>query len=173
MTKKEQYLSDIKIHYENLKSAVEEYNHNPGSNLEYINAYLGSTLSAVVAYIDTVWKFEAKDTMECQEDTGTYSNEVGNQHEQRRDELFVACRYANNMIKHSEILISHIAQSGGFSFPIHFPLEIPAMRVVWKNQHLDTKHKDQEEIYNRVFSGRGILETMDEVVEIIFKLKSM
>lgn len=144
MTKKQQYLSNVWIQYENLREAVDMYDRSGNRDLTFVNAYLVATISAIVSYIDTVWK-----------------PEHGNEPEA---ELFLGIKYANNMVKHSYELVSHVKEAGGLGFPVSFPLVIPKMKMVWSNQKLDAHHKEQVRAYEKLFAGRNILEPLQDVM---------
>ena len=140
--KREVYISNIQILFSDLEQAINDYiesGHLSG-DVKYINAYLMAVLGAIVAYKDTVLK------------------------EQKESENVKACKYANNMLKHDLFIVTHVETVGGFHFPIHFPLIVPKIDVVWKWQDLNTKHADQKLAFKELFAGKPVLKTLEGVL---------
>ena len=138
------YISNIQILYSDLKNAINDYIEGGYSKGEskFINAYLMAVIGAIVAYKDTIIK-------------GQESEEIK------------ACKYANNMLKHDPIIVTHIKPTGGIEFPIEIPLEIPEIDVVWKWQDLDAHHQDQKDAFKKLFVGKPVLETLEGVLSQI------
>lgn len=55
-----------------------------------------------------------------------------------------AFKYANNGLKHGIEVETITKPASGITFPIHFPLEIPVRRIIWKVKW-DARSKRQEE----------------------------
>lgn len=51
MTKRQQYLSNVRIPYDKLREAVEMYDGSGNRDLTFVNAYLVAIISAMVAFI--------------------------------------------------------------------------------------------------------------------------
>ena len=136
------YKSNIQILFHDLQNAINIYikhGHTTGE-IQYVNAYLLAVLAAIAAYKDTV----LKDRPETDE--------------------IKACKYANNMLKHDPTIISHIESDGGMTFPMHFPLVIPEIDIVWKWQDLSAHHEDQKNAFKVLFAGKPVLQTLDNVL---------
>lgn len=143
MTEKEAvYKSNLQILFSDLRQAVNDYigyGHTHGE-VKYINAYLMAVLGAIAAYKDTVLKG------------------------QKESDEIKACKYANNMLKHDPSIITMMVPSGGATFPISFPLEIPEINIIWKWLNLESKHEDQKKAFKKLFVGEPVLDTLQMVL---------
>lgn len=111
---------------------------------KYIDAYLAATIHALIDYAD---KYLDKD-----------------------DEKIQACRYANNSLKHHSSLITHKEITGGFSFPVEFPLYSEKIEVVWNyDSSVKVRHKEQQIAFENHFAGKAILETLRPIMQLIEK----
>lgn len=145
MSKEEVYKSNIKILYEDLRNAIDDYvehGHITG-DVRFVNAYLMATIGAIVAYNDTVLR------------------------EQKDFEEMKACKYANNMLKHNPVIVTCVEAHGGLSFPMSFPFEIPIVDVVWKWQDLCSHHEDQKMAFRELFVGKPVIETLEGILDQI------
>lgn len=122
--------------------AINEYINNGHiyGEVKYINAYLMAVLGAIAAYKDTVKK-DIKETEEIK-----------------------ACKYANNMLKHNPIIITHIEHEGGITFPISFPIASDPINIVWKWQDLNAHHPEQKKAFKDLFAGKPVLSTLNTVL---------
>lgn len=136
--------SNFLILYSNLETAINDYlkyGHTNGQT-QFIDAYLSATIHALIDYADKYLDI--------------------------RNEKIKACRYANNTLKHNESLISHKEITGGFSFPISFPLCIEKIEVVWNyDGSVKVHHEDQQNAFKKHFAGKPILETLQPIVLLI------
>ena len=75
-----------------------------------------------------------------------------------------AFKYANNGLKHGIEVETITKPTGGITFPIHFPLEIPVRRIIWKVKW-DARSKRQEEMYLKHLDGKDVVSTCGEFIE--------
>lgn len=87
---------------------------------------------------------------------------------QETKSLFSAFGYANNQMKHEVTLTKFVYRSGGFSFPISFPLTIPEIRFSW---HLDSSHsarfENQYTKFKKYLDNKEVIETVSKALEIL------
>lgn len=140
--------SNIKILFEQLENAVDEYicsGHCIGE-FSFINAYLSATLNAVVAYIDRL--IEVKRMLE--------------------DDIVEALKFANNLQKHNPQLIRMIKSNGGFEFPFCIEedgFEFIEISIVWDECiGLKTKKSSQKESYEKYFQQRKVIDTLTPII---------
>lgn len=149
MTEKEQvYQTNIRILYKHLEDSIGDYiniGHICGKT-EYVNAYVMAVLGAIVAYYDTVVK----------------PNKAINKIQEEK--CILACKYANNMLKHDPSIVTHVRSKGGLTFPMAFPVSIDEIEVVWKWQDLPTNHPDQKDAFQDLFADKQVLETLQTVL---------
>lgn len=146
----EVYRSNIVIMYKGLEEAINRYRNNGKEEAAvYVRAYLPALLNAIASYQDSVLKKK-----EIQETTE-----------------ILACKYANNRLKHNAKFASFTHETqGGFTFPISFPVVIPAPDVRWieipEDELLDEDAKGyvQQEAYKDLFEKRPVLETLKEAI---------
>lgn len=142
------YRSNIQILFYNLQRAIADYidyGHTSGE-MKYINAYSMAVLGAIVAYYDTV---KAPQSGSNQKNEG---------------KEILACKYANNMLKHDPSIVTHVQSSGGFSFPMSLPLSIEEINIVWKWQELHSKHPEQKAAFQEMFANKPVLDTLQQVL---------
>lgn len=136
--------SNFLIVYQDLVNATNEYintGHCRGETAK-IDAYLAATIHSIIDYSDRFWGDST--------------------------EVIKACKYANNTLKHNQSLVSHKKITGGVHFPIHFPLEISPIMVVWNyNHHVETRSSAQQYAFEQLFAGREIIETFQPLLERI------
>lgn len=142
------YKCNIQIIYTALEKAIADYiDHGyTTGEMKYINAYSMAVLGAIVAYYDTV---KAPQSGSNQKNEG---------------KEILACKYANNMLKHDPSIVTHVQSNGGFSFPMSFPLSIEKINIVWKWQELHTKHPEQKAAFKELFANKPVLDTLQQVL---------
>ena len=103
--------SNIEILFIHLTNAIKEYIDKGEcmGELKYINAYLASTINAIVSYID---KLIEVDRMQ-------------------ENDVVQALEFVNNLHKHNPNFVSVTKRVGGLSFPMSFPLEFEWCDIVW------------------------------------------
>lgn len=137
---------NIVILYSDLKTAIEVFirEDNALGDLRKINAYLNATLNAMISYIERL--------IQC----GEWEN----------DETVKALKYANNIQKHNVCLVELARVVGGMVYG--FPTEEESgleLRIVWDDCiGLSTKSKEQEVCFRKIFQQRGIIETLEPIV---------
>ena len=142
------YRSNIQILYSDLQRAIADYidhGHSAGE-MKYINAYSMAVLGAVVAYYDTV-----------------KAPQSGSKQKNEGKEI-LACKYANNMLKHDPSIVTHVQSSGGLSFRMSFPFSIEEIKVVWKWQDFHSKHPEQKAAFQELFANKPVLDTLQQVL---------
>lgn len=147
-TKEEVYRDYVTILYSDLVDAINQYCKTGYSinDTKYVNTYLFAFLGAVVSYYDTLIKPTINST-KCGE-----------------SEIIKACKFANNTVKHCVSLISHIQTTGGVALPIHLPMIIKPIDIIWKKPNFESKHQDQKEAYVKLFEGKSILKTLGSIL---------
>lgn len=83
--------------------------------------------------------------------------------------IISAFRFANNTLKHDKALLEITEQTGGFSFPFSFPLEIPAKKVCWKDIEDNGKYESQYKNYNNYLYGKPIIETCKQIIDVLIR----
>lgn len=88
--------------------------------------------------------------------------------------FFSGLRYANNKLKHDINTIKIYQRTGGFSFPISFPLDIPAIEFKWcvYDSEANGKHINQFNNYVRFIQDNAIMETSEKALSIIDALNT-
>lgn len=87
---------------------------------------------------------------------------------QEHKALFSAFRYANNELKHGKTLVTLYQRTGGVSFPISFPLEIPPIAFRWAEIDLSLpKYESQFKHYQDLLEGKDIVETVQDALHLI------
>ena len=150
--KRQTYKNCITILWNDLYKAIDHYikgNHN-AQDIKYITAYLGGCLFWIIAFYDIVLKV------------------IAPQRYPETDEI-KACKYASNLVKHNEVIISHTYSDGGISFPIGFPVEINNIDILWKNGCLDVIHSDQKVAYNNKFADKSVKDTLQPIIDLMLK----
>lgn len=140
--------SNIEILFANLSDAIKKYV-NDGEwmgELKYINAYLSATIHAIVCYIDKLI-------------------EVGRMEE---TETVQALKYVNNLQKHNPNFVSVAKRTGGFVFPMYFPMSCEPYDVVWSECiGLKTRKEQQKNAYDSLFQHRKILDVLAKIVNVL------
>lgn len=132
------------ILYQELEHAITEYLDygRLHGNTGRIDAYLAATLHTLIDFSDRFWGDD--------------------------EEIIKAFKYANNTLKHDCSLVSHKKITGGLCFPIHFPLEVSEIAVVWNFDNLvKVNSKAQQEAFKRLLAGQEILKTLEPLVRRI------
>lgn len=75
-----------------------------------------------------------------------------------------AFKYANNGLKHGIEIETVTKSAGGMTFPIHFPLDIPVRRIIWKVKW-DARSKHQQEMYLQYLDSKDVVTTCGEFIE--------
>ena len=83
--------------------------------------------------------------------------------------LLSSFRYANNSLKHSIEVKELTKQTGGFSFPISFPLKIPERKVVWKIVDNGDK-ENQMKNYKNCLEGKDVIDTCEDFISALKKI---
>lgn len=88
--------------------------------------------------------------------------------------FFSGLRYANNKLKHDLNTIKIYKRTGGFSFPISFPMSIPAIEFKWSvyENEANAKYKNQFDNYVRFIQDTDIIEISEKALSIIDTLNS-
>lgn len=142
------YRSNIQILYSNLHRAISDYldyGHTSGE-VKYINAYTMAVLGAIAAYYDTVKAPQS------------------GSNQKKEEKMILACKYANNMLKHDPTIVTHVRSSGGLSFPMSFPVSIEEIEVVWKWQDFNSRHPEQKAAFQELFADKPVLDTLQQVL---------
>lgn len=143
MNGKQNLQNNFEIMYKGLLNAVAQYlgHGHAASKIDEIEAYLVATIHALMDYADRFLQ---------------------------DDESILACRYVNNTIKHADGFVTHKEVTGGFSFPITFPLEIEEIKIVWKRcAELECRYKNQKNAYQNCFAGKPLVETLQPIADMI------
>ncbi len=147
----EVYVSNIGILYHKLSDSIWGYR---GTGHEkdavYVRAFLPALLNAIASYWDSV---------------------LGKMGVPETDEI-LACKYANNRLKHNPKFASFAHESqGGFGFPMSFPFESPLPDIWWLRipdealTEPKDKHYNQQSAYQRLFEEKPVLITLEFVLE--------
>lgn len=83
--------------------------------------------------------------------------------------IISAFRFVNNELKHDKALLEITEQTGGFSFPFSFPMEILAKKVCWKDIEDNGKYESQYKNYVQYLKERGVIDTCKEVIDRLIK----
>lgn len=83
--------------------------------------------------------------------------------------IISAFRFANNTLKHDKDLFEFTEQTGGFSFPMSFPLEIEKKEIRWKILEDNGKFESQYKNYVKLLQGKSVIETCENVIEILLQ----
>ena len=78
-----------------------------------------------------------------------------------------AFRYINNSLKHAFEVKEISAYSGGITYPIEFPLEIPEKQIVWSVA--DNGKSSQRNNYKEILSGKNVVVTCENAIEILMR----
>ena len=136
--------SNCLILFGELQKAINDYlehGHTRGE-VKYIDAFLTATIHSFIDYAD------------------------GHLDPDKEDDRFNACRYANNVLKHNSALVTHKKTMGGLSFPIHFPLAIPEIQVVWNySESLTVNSQKQQRAFETLFANKPIIDTLLPLVD--------
>lgn len=88
--------------------------------------------------------------------------------------FFSGLRYANNKLKHDPAVIQIYERTGGFSFPIKFPLTIEKIRFKWKiGIEEDTKYRNQYNNYITYIDRKEITNVSQEALKRLEKYKQV
>ncbi len=79
--------------------------------------------------------------------------------------FFSGLRYVNNKLKHDIEFIQCYERTGGFSFPISFPLEIESVEFKFVDFPRDDLYKNQHNNYQKHFANKEILLLVKEVLK--------
>lgn len=73
--------------------------------------------------------------------------------------FFSGLRYANNKLKHDPTVIQIYERTGGFSFPITFPLSIEKIEFKWGKIDVEKNPKRQNQYNNYItyIEGKEII----------------
>lgn len=82
--------------------------------------------------------------------------------------FFSGLRYANNKLKHDSGIIQVYERTGGFSFPIQFPLRIEEVAFKWRKiQENSAKWKNQHRKYEEQISENDTIDIAKKALEIL------
>ena len=81
--------------------------------------------------------------------------------------IISAFRFANNALKHDKALLEITEQTGGFSFPFSFPMEIPAKKVCWKDIEDNGMFESQYKNYINYLHGKPVIDTCRYIIGIL------
>ncbi len=79
--------------------------------------------------------------------------------------FFSGLRYANNKLKHDIEFIKCYERTGGFSFPITFPLIIESVEFKFVDFPRDNLYRNQNNNYQKHFANKEILLLAKEVLK--------
>lgn len=155
MGKEDSYTSSVRINYRYLQQHVQECRDEGlgGVATPEVQTDIRNILNAIVSYYECCLKGLAK-----------YNPEP---------DWLLACKFANNRLKHDGRVAEVGNKIGGISFPISFPIAIPAPDEVWRSfQNLEesrNKYKDsfysQKEAYQHDFAQRSVCDTLKTVLD--------
>ncbi len=139
---KEIFRNNVLILFFDLEKAVKKYLATAGGQggMEYINAYLAATLNSIIEFTDRFMQ---------------------------EDEEILACKGANNALKHDVTLDTHTEPEYGFTLPAPFPIKVFPIEIVWKNTQIKCKKPAQREAYKNLFAGKSMLKTLQSMVDRI------
>ena len=83
-----------------------------------------------------------------------------------------AFRFANNTLKHDSNLFEFTEQTGGFSFPMSFPLEIENKEIRWKTLNNNGGYESQHENYKEYLEGKIVVDTCKEIIELLLNYEN-
>ena len=87
---------------------------------------------------------------------------------QEHKSLCSAFRYANNELKHGKNLVTLYQRTGGFSFPIRFPLTIERIEFKWAVLELSKKSYESQFLnYQTLLEEKPLLDTIIEAKEVV------
>lgn len=136
-----------------LKKALElaEQDSNNSQLRVELNYRLGTMLHWIMVY----WERLTKKYPEIPEETKSF---------------FSALNYANNQMKHEPTLTEFTQRSGGFSFPISFPLTIMAIQFIWHlNSNNSTRYENQRANFEKYLEHKEVIVTISEAIKILKK----
>ena len=155
MGKEDSYASSICINYRYLQKHIQECLDEGlgGVATPEVQTDIRNILNAIVSYYEC-----------CLKGLAEYSPEPN---------WLLVCKFANNHPKHDERVANVGNKIGGISFPISFPLAIPALDVVWCSFHdlKETRSKykksfySQKEAYQHYFAQRPVCDTLKAVLD--------
>lgn len=87
--------------------------------------------------------------------------------------FFSGLRYANNKLKHDINAIKVYQRTGGFSFPMTFPLSIEAIQFKWceYKREINPNYENQFKNYVRFIQGNEILQISEKALSIINSIR--
>jgi hypothetical protein len=134
-----------------LKKALELAKQD-SSNLQ-LRVQLNYRLGTMLHWIMVYWERVIKIYYDIPEDVQTF---------------FSALKYANNQMKHEPTLTEFTQRSGGFSFPISFPLTIMATQFIWHlNSSNATRYENQRANFEKQLENKEVMETISKAIEIL------
>lgn len=155
MGKEDSYTSSICINYRYLQQHVKECLDAGlgGVATPEVQTDIRNILNAIVSYYEC-----------CLKGLAEYSSEPN---------WLLACKFANNRLKHDERVANVGNKVGGFTFPMSFPFVSLVPDVVWYSfQDLEesrNKYKDsfysQKEAYQNDFAQRSVCDTLKSVFD--------
>ena len=103
--------------------------------------------------------------------TKNYNNTFNNEEQH----FFSGLRYANNKLKHAPDIIKMYDRTGGFSFPISFPMRIEEITFRWVKlgyEEESDKYENQYKNYVKYIEGNNVLKISEEAIEVLSKYSS-
>ena len=82
-------------------------------------------------------------------------------------EFLRGLRHANNKLKHDSIIHNVTQRTGGFSFPITFPLSVEIVTFKFINLPFDPNHPDNSNAYNNHRALTDVRETLTLIKTIV------
>lgn len=155
MGKEDSYTSSICINYRYLHQHVQECLDEGlgGVATPEVQTDIRNILNAIVSYYEC-----------CLKGLAEYSSEPN---------WLLACKFANNRLKHDGRVADVGNKVGGFTFPMSFPFVSLVPDVVWRSFHdleeTRSKYKksfySQKEAYQHDFAQRSVCDTLKAVLD--------
>ena len=76
-------------------------------------------------------------------------------------------RHANNKLKHDSIIHNVTQRTGGFSFPITFPICVEIVTFKFIDLPFDPSHPDNSNAYNNCIASTDVRETLNLIKTIV------
>lgn len=88
---------------------------------------------------------------------------------QQERSFFSGLKYANNKLKHDPSIVKMCQRTGGFSFPMEFPLCIPEIAFCWGDIPFENNKKYQAQFkkYGCHISGKEVLPIAEQALKIV------